>query len=311
MVESVALGQSPVRVVPLGLGTWAWGDRAVWGYGGAYGEKEVREAFQASLDGGVNFLDTAEMYGRGLSERMVGELTRGRSLVIATKFMPVRWSASTLPGALDASLARLERSQVDLYQIHWPVPWLPIRSLMNRLADAVKAGKVKAVGVSNFSERQMRTAHSALAAHGVPLASNQVEYSLLHRKPESSGVLAACRELGVTLIAYSPLAKGALSGKYSGTVRPSGARRWMPSFGVGRMEQAESTLQVVRAVAERHGKTPSQVALRWLIQQGTVPIPGAKDGKQAADNAGALGFSLEKGEMDELDRVSRSWLPPA
>lgn len=154
----------------------------------------------------------------------------------------------------------------------------------------------------------MRQAHAALATRGVPLASNQVEYSLLHRQPEANGVLDACRELGVTLVAYSPLALGALTGKYSSASRPSGARRFFGTFRGKALEKARPVIELVQQIAQRHGKTPSQIALRWLMQQPwVVPIPGAKNAKQAAENAGALGFQLSQAEIDELERASRPW----
>ena len=163
------------------------------------------------------------MYSGGASERRLGELARGNDVLIATKF-PGGFSfrAERFPGELDASLARLGRDTIDLYQHHFPARGVSIPKLMDQLADAVEAGKVKAVGVSNYSVEQMREAHAALAKRGIPLASNQVEYSLLHRQPETNGVLDACRELGITLIAYSPLAGGRLTGKYSTQNRAGG-----------------------------------------------------------------------------------------
>jgi aryl-alcohol dehydrogenase-like predicted oxidoreductase len=227
-------------------------------------------------------------------------------VLIATKFpQRLRSGAGSLPATLDASLTRLRRTVVDLYQIHYPYPWMPIPRLMNLMADAVEAGKVRAVGVSNFSATQMRTAHAALAQRGVALASNQVQYSLLHRKPEVNGVLQACRELGVTLIAYMPLASGALTGKYSADNRPAGWRRYMGTFrgrGLARVERVNGLL---REIAGHHDRTPSQVALRWLIQQNMVlPIPGAKNGRQATLNAGALTFTLSGAEMDVLSEAT-------
>jgi aryl-alcohol dehydrogenase-like predicted oxidoreductase len=180
---------------------------------------------------------------------------------------------------------------------------------MERVSDAVEAGKIKAVGVSNYSAEQMRTAHAALARRGIPLASNQVQYSLVYRRPEVDGTLDACRELGITLMAYSPLGMGALTGKYSAQHRAGGFfRRILPNFGRKAMEQLLPVLQLLREIGERHHKTPSQVAIRWLIENPIVlPIPGAKNGRQAAENAGALSFSLTPEEVETLSKATMAW----
>jgi aryl-alcohol dehydrogenase-like predicted oxidoreductase len=177
---------------------------------------------------------------------------------------------------------------------------------MNLMADAVEAGKIRAVGVSNYNAKQMRTAHAELAKRGIPLASNQVQYSLLHRHPETNGVLDACRELSITLIAYMPLASGALTGKYSATARPAGWRRYMPYFRGKNLAALGDLLRLLREIGDRHGATPGQVALRWLIQQDRVlPIVGAKNGTQARQNVGALGFSLDDDEVDALSAATK------
>ena len=177
------------------------------------------------------------------------------------------------------------------------------------MADAVEAGKVTAVGVSNYSAAQMRQAHAALADRGVPLASNQVEYSLLHRQPETNGVLDACRELGVTLIAYTPLAGGMLTGKYSADNRPTGFyRRVLPQYRRKALDAMQPVVGLLREIGDRYSKTPSQVALRWLIENPMVlPIPGAKNGNQAMSNAAALGFSLTAEEVAALSDATRAW----
>jgi aryl-alcohol dehydrogenase-like predicted oxidoreductase len=213
-----------------------------------------------------------------------------------------------MPRDLDASIARLGR--VDLYQHHFPFWWVSIPRLMELLADAVAAGTIKAVGVSNYSAQAMRMAHAVLAKRGVPLASNQVEYSLLNRQPEVNGVLDACRELGVTLIAYEPLASGALTGKYTSGTQPTGLRRLTPNFRGKGLEALVPVVGLLREIGERYGSSPAQVALRWLIENPTVlPIPGAKNGRQAADNAGALSFALTADEIAALDRATQAWLP--
>ncbi len=249
------------------------------------------------------------MYSSGASERRLGELARGKDVVLATKFPPSPFSRTeSMPKELDASLARLGRNSVDLYQHHFPSRWVSIPKLMELMADAVEAGKVKAVGVSNYSAEQMRIAHAALAQRGIALASNQVEYSLLHRQPEVNGVLDTCRELGVTLIAYQPLASGALTGKYKAGDRPTGLRRFMPYFRGKGQEAAAPVVALLREIGGRYDKSPAQVALRWLIENETVlPIPGAKNGVQAAANAGALTFHLTSVEIEMLDQATLAW----
>jgi aryl-alcohol dehydrogenase-like predicted oxidoreductase len=250
------------------------------------------------------------MYAGGASERRLGELARGTEAQIATKFPPgLRATAEDMPKALEDSLARLGRGTIDLYQHHFPTNRVDVPRLMNLMVDAVEAGKVRAIGVSNYSAVQMRLAHSELAKRGIPLASNQVEYSLLHRQPETNGVLDACRELGITLIAYQPLAGGALTGKYLEGQRPRGIRRFMmPYFRGDTQAGLAPVVALLRQIGERYGMTPAQVAIRWLMEQPNVlPIPGAKNGRQAASNAEALAFGLNPDEVEALNRATVVW----
>ena len=318
MNKTMKLGNSNLQASRLGLGAMTWGDPrglarlhpAKLAYGGADGYEEEKHAVEVSLAAGVNLFDTAAMYSGGAAERRLGELVNSSQALIASKF-PGKLSFRTgdFPQELDASLRRLGRSSIDLYQHHFPSDRVDIPQLMEHLADAVEAGKVKAVGVSNYTAEQMRTAHAALAKRGIPLASNQVQYSLLHRQPETDGVLEACRELGVTLIAYSPLAMGALTGAYSAGAKPRGLRRFMsPNFRRQGVQAVQPVVALLRQIGERYSKTPSQVALRWLIENPLVlPIPGAKNGKQAESNAGALTFQLTPEEIDALDQATLAW----
>jgi aryl-alcohol dehydrogenase-like predicted oxidoreductase len=276
MTDRIRLGRSDLEVPKLGVGAMTWGNpsgRSRWGpaklaYGGPAGPEDERRAFEASISAGADLFDTAAMYSGGASERRLGELAEGKSVVIATKFPPGWLSkAEALPDALDQSLVRLRRTTIDLYQHHFPSRRVSIPSLMGFMADAVEAGKVRAVGVSNYSARQLRIAHAALAERGIPLASNQVEYSLLHRAPEANGVLDACRELGITLMAYQPLAQGALTGKYRPGDRPKGIRRFGRYYRGDGLEKAQPVVALLREIAERHSRTPAQVALRWLIER--------------------------------------------
>ncbi len=285
-------------VSPMGLGTWQWGDYFIWRYGKGYQDADLHEAFQVSLKAGINFFDTAEIYGRGRSERLLGRFLpeAAEPVVVATKFMPLPWRLrkGALRSALKASLGRLGLERVDLYQIHWPFRPRAVEVWAGALADAVEAGLVRAVGVSNYSAGQMARAYEVLARRGVPLASNQVEYNLINRRVERNGVLERCRELGVTLIAYSPLAKGLLSGRYTPENPPPGLRRrlYHPT-------DLAAIQPLIRRMRET-GRPPCQVALNWLISQGAVPIPGAKNARQAADNAAALGWRLTPEEVSAL-----------
>ena len=309
------LGRSDLQVPLLGVGVMTWGDPtglrrmspAKLAYGGADSAQEEARAFETSMHAGVTLFDTAPMYSYGACERRLGALSRDTAALVATKFPPgPRSTAEDMPRELESSLTRLGRPAVDLYQHHFPAKRVDIPRLMELMADAVEAGKVRAVGVSNYSAEQMRIAHAALAARGIPLASNQVQYSLLHRQPETNGVLDACRELGATLIAYQPLASGALTGKYLNGARPRGFRRFMPVFRRGRRQSVAAVVAALREIGANHNTGPSPVAIRWLIENGSVlPIPGAKNGTQAAANAQALSITLAPDEMEELDRVTR------
>ena len=317
MNHQMTLGKSDLHVPRMGIGAMVWGQPtglARWtpaqlAYGPSHGTVEEEEALKVSLDAGVNLIDTAEMYSNGAAERRVGELVHGKEVLIATKFPPSPFSREDVfQKALQDSLSRLERNSIDLYQHHFPSNRISIPKLMNLMADAVEAGKVKTVGVSNYSAEQMREAHTELAKRHIPLASNQVQYSLLYRKPEVDGVLEACRELGITLIAYSPLAQGALTGKYSADTKASGLRRFLPNFNRKAMEAVQPVVKLLRQIGDRYGKSPSQVALRWLIEnQNVLPIPGAKNSRQAAENVGALSFSLTPEEAQMLSEATIAW----
>lgn len=296
-----------LQEIEIGIGTWAWGDRIYWGYGSGYNDQDLQEVFEFCCQQGFNFFDTAEVYGQGRSERLLGKFmheTR-HEVRIATKFMPFPWrlSKTSLRRALRASLNRLGRTKVELYQIHWPFPPVKIETWMEALAEAVQDGLVDVVGVSNYDRSQMQRAFEALSRLGVRLASNQVEYHLLKRDVEKNGLLRHCQELGVRLIAYSPLAQGVLTGKYSpkNPVRGFRERRYSRKL----LERIQPLLQKMRQIGMEHGgKTISQVALNWVICKGALPIPGIKNLRQAEDNLGAAGWHLTEEEVALLDELS-------
>ncbi|MBG1243019.1 aldo/keto reductase [Nostoc sp. NZL] len=315
-MENITLGQNGPVVTPLCIGTWAWGDKLFWNYGDRYGPEQLQEAFTAALEAGITFFDTAEIYGMGKSEEFLGQFLQQtqQPIQIATKFGPVPWrfTAQSVSDALTESLKRLQLERIALYQVHWPFAFfLSQQTLMNALADEVKRGRIAAVGVSNYSAEQMRDAHQILAARGVPLAVNQVRYSLLSRQIESKGILATARELGVTILAYSPLAQGLLTGKYSidSAEIPTGARKIDPRFKKEGLEKIAPVISLLRSFGEKYDRTPAQVALNWLIAQGNViPIAGVKTAEHVRQNSGALGWRLGDHEIGELELVSRPWL---
>ncbi|EFJ49624.1 hypothetical protein VOLCADRAFT_80526 [Volvox carteri f. nagariensis] len=313
--DYTTLGKTNVRVPVMGVGAWSWGDRSgYWGYGREYGKEESRAAFKALMRSGLTFIDTAEVYGFGKSEEFLGEFLRDPSPpgspapVIATKFAPLPWrfTRAGVVEAARASLRRMGLSSMGLYMQHWPgygPQYFFNDSYLEGLADCHQQGLCQAVGVSNFNAERVRRAVQLLGARGIPLASNQVQYSLLYRAPETNGVLEACREAGVTVVSYSPLCQGLLTGKYSPDgPKPTGPRQLV--FSESRLREVEPVLAAVRAVAEERGKTMAQVALNWCICKGTLPIPGAKNERQLSEIAGALGWRLSAGEVADLDAVS-------
>ena len=313
--QTVTLGPNGPTVPALGVGTWAWGDSLFWDYGKAYSDSDLHAAFDACLDAGLTLFDTAEIYGFGQSETLIGRFMQQRpEAVVATKYFPLPWrfSKQSVADALAASLDRLQVASVALYQVHWPLDFLlSQKDLMQALAAEVKRGRIGAVGVSNYSAKQMREAHSYLAEQGVPLAVNQVQYSLLHRKPETNGVIDTARDLGVTILAYSPLAQGLLTGKYTpeANLKPAGARWLDPRFSQSGLTKLMPVIGALKEIGERRDRTPAQVALNWLVAQGNVlPIPGAKNARQASQNAGALGWELSEAEQAPLSQLTQSYV---
>jgi len=308
---SVKLGKGGqgLLVPEMGVGAWSWGDQTTWGYGtvGGANQESIAAAYQACIANGITLIDTAEIYGNGVSETILGKLlaatppAQRSKIQIATKFFPsdpntdMPRSAKELIPALDASLRRLQVKQVDLYQIHGPGLLSDGTQIGLALAEAVQSGRCKAVGVSNFALDEMMPVYTALEKQGIPLASNQIEFSLLRQLPKTGGLLAACNDLGIGILAYSPLGMGRLTGKYGP------AKKKLPigrTFGRVPAGTLDPLLAKMREIGAKHGeKTPAQVALNWLICNSVVPIPGAKNAQQARDNAGALGWRLTSDEV--------------
>ncbi len=316
------IGRTGIMITPIGLGCWQFSKgRGLPGrFWATLEDGEIRRIVAAALAGGISWFDTAEGYGAGESERALAASLRdlGRrpgEVVIATKWSPVLRRASSIERTIGARLANLAPFPIDLHQIHNPLSFSPVERQVEAMARLVQAGQVRAVGVSNFSRRLMERAHRALDRLGLPLASNQVRYSLLDRAAETNGVLDAARNLGATVIAYSPLAQGILSGRFHDQPglarRLPGFRKYMPMFRRRALAKSFPVIQALRRIAPAYGATPVQVALNWVVDKAgrtVVAIPGASRAGQVDDFVAAMSFRLSDGDREELDRVSAPFL---
>lgn len=312
------LGRSELEVSVLGLGCWQFsgGSGLIGGFWDKVPDPTVDEIIDASIKGGINWFDTAEIYGRGESERTLSaSLQRlGKKpgeVLIATKWWPFPRTASSIRSTIGDRLEALKPFPIDLHQIHQPWSFSTVTAEANAMAELVKQKKIRAVGVSNFNASRMRKAHAVLGQHGVPLASNQVLYSLIDRRIESNGIMAAAKELGVSIIAYSPLGQGILSGKFhedpSRIASLGGGRRRTKQFSPASLERSRPLVEELKKIAQAHGVTPSQVALNWLANfhgDTVLVIPGASKKRQAEENCGSTAFTLTPAELQRIDELS-------
>ena len=335
-IEYRQLGGSGIEVPALGVGTQAWGDKR-WGFGESYESNDLFQAYQASIDAGLNYFDTSDSYGKGQSEELLGEFYRkdGRPIIISTKFTPAKpydpnthFSPKAVMPTLERSLQRLELETIDLYQIHYPPAQRKLDKFLDAMAESVKSGKAKGIGVSNFNVEQLRYSHEYLMRrHAIPLASNQISYSLLDRHIETNGMLAACSELNISVIAILPMAEGVLTGKYrGGKLEPSGtlslmlraAQMMQPQMPFRERfftkplglqpDKLEPLFVAMEEVSQAHNATLAQAALNWLRASDPLilPIPGAKNMKQAASNAAALKWRMSQEEFDRLAQIEET-----
>lgn len=304
----------------MGLGCWQFseGKGLVGGYWPALPPDITREVVAKSLAAGVNWFDTAEAYGNGRSEHSLAAALRANGkqngdVIVATKWWPMFRTAASIRDTIDTRLACLEGFGIDLHQVHQTVGLSSVEAEMDAMAALVAQKKIRAVGVSNFDAARMRRAHAALARHGLPLASNQMKYSLLDRRIESSGVMAAAKELGVTIIAYSPLEQGLVTGKFHDD--PSRLKSLSPGrrFALTRrgLEKSRPLVDVLRAIASARDVGPAQVALAWMTRfhgDTVVVIPGATSARQAELNAGSMDLALTPDELRRIDEASRGFI---
>ena len=317
-IELRKLGKSDLMISPIGLGCWQFSKGGNWGgkFWPVLDDEVILEIVRTSLEGGINWFDTAEAYGKGNSERnLAGTLStigiKPGEVGIATKWWPFLRTAANLNKSIDERLQCLAPYPIDLYQVHQPWGFSSIEKEMEGMARLVKTRKIKYAGVSNFSAKQMRRAWEALHKHGINLVSNQVRYNLLDRRIETNGVLETAKELGITIIAYSPLAQGLVTGKFHDNpdlISKTGYRRHFPQFKPKGLEKSRPVIEVVKELAVKYGVTPSQIALNWLINfngETVVAIPGASKIKHAEENIGAMTFRLTEEDMAKLDNVSK------
>jgi aryl-alcohol dehydrogenase-like predicted oxidoreductase len=341
-IEYRPLGTTGIKVASMGVGTQAWGATS-FGYGTTFTEKDVLAAFKASLDAGVNLFDTSDSYAKGASEKLLGKFIKddGRPVIIASKFTQSKWydpgnykSHKDVLPALDKTLQNIGIRTLDLYQLHYPEAPNKINGYLDALAETVKSGKAKAIGVCNFNAERLQHACEYLDKQNIPIASNQIAYNLIFRHPETNGILKTCNELKVSPIAIFPLAEGILTGKYrvGSAEYPRNVKMIMKVlqldlFSTGykqfwlkslfkkpyqlEKEKLEPLFALMFEIAKSHNATIVQVALNWLLMSHPkmIYIPGAKNLRQAGDNLASLKWNLKFDEFQKLNKLENElWL---
>ena len=299
-------GNKELKVSRVGMGLWQASN--AWNAD----EDGVIEAVGEAKKNGINFVDTAEQYGNGNSEKVLGRALKkyGRdNFFVATKVYGAHLRYDELQRAASASIQRLGIDHIDLYQIHWPDPWeqIPLSNTFKAMKKLYEEGKIRAIGVSNFAVRDIEEARGILG--DVPIVSNQVRYNLLQRNIEEE-VIPYCRKHNISIIAWSPLAQGVLTGKYNtGNIPKGDVREGNELFAPKNLEAVKDVLTLLRSLGEKYSKTPAQIALNWLIsKKDVIPIPGAKNIKQAKENADSVSFKLTGSEISEMESLSSAAL---
>jgi aryl-alcohol dehydrogenase-like predicted oxidoreductase len=311
------LGRTDIHITPIGLGMMEFaGGGGLMGFAfPPIGQDEKNATVKAALDGGINWFDTAELYGKGVSEASLAAALKAAGkkddeVVVATKWWPLFRTARNIPHTIQDRIRFLDGYTISLYMVHQPYGFSSPEAEMEAMADLVESGKIRSVGISNFNPKQMRRAHQTLQKHGIPLAVNQVQYSLLDRSIERNGVLDTARELGITIIAYTPLASGLLTGKYHKNPELLQKKSW---FWRARLrngvEKSRPLVSALEEIGVKYDATPAQVALNWVINSHgdtVVTIPGATKVHQAQESAGAMKFKLSEDEITRLNEISSS-----
>jgi aryl-alcohol dehydrogenase-like predicted oxidoreductase len=313
------LGNSNLMLSPIGLGCWQFsgGKGIIGNYWPSLQKNEIFDIVQTSLEGGINWFDTAEFYGGGESERMLAKVlkeidsTQSEQAHIATKWWPALRTARSIGATIGVRLQMLDNRTIHLHQVHQPFSFSSVGSEMKEMAKLVKKGQIENVGISNYSAAKMRIADRVLKEQGLRLVSNQVKYNLLNRKIEHNGILDTAKELGIAIIAYSPLEQGILSGKFhrnEGLVKAiKGPRKWSSGFRASGLKKSQPLIEALEELASKYDASPTQIALNWMINahgETVFAIPGATKVKHAEENVKAMNFSLTRSEIDELSNVS-------
>ncbi|WP_287585259.1 aldo/keto reductase [Candidatus Borrarchaeum sp.] len=325
-INKVNLGKSEIEITKIGLGCWQFSGGS-GGFGGRYwpslSPEIINEIVKVALDGGINWFDTAEAYGAGKSERNLANALHAAGMkngdvVIATKWFPFPRRANSIRKTIDKRLHYLDGFGIDLHQIHASIALASTKGMMDAMADLVKDGKIRSIGVSNWSAGKMRRGFEILEEkHELQLVSNQVKYSLLDRKIETNDILDTARELGITIIAYSPLEQGLLTGRFHedpSLIKKLGRLRKMMSFGLRpkkKLERTQPLIDALEEIAQAHNASPAQVSLNWLINfhgDVVVTIPGASKTSQMEQNIGAMHIKLSKDEMSRIDELTQNYM---
>jgi len=307
-MEYHQLGKTREKISAVGLGTWQFGD--------AWGVKDynlAKNIIEKALEMGINLIDTAAVYGRGLSEEFIGkalkELNAREEVFIATKLPGEFLNHGDVFKATERCLKRLQTDVIDLMQVHWPPAWhnYPTCEYMRALEKLVRLGKIRYIGVSNFPPELLESAQACLAREEI--VSNQVRYNVIEREAEKE-IIPYAEKHGQTILAWSPLAKGAVTGKYTPDNLPkfTDVRQGDPIFHPENFPQIyENVVKLIVEIAKKYGKTPAQVSLNWLVMSSdtVVPIPGAKNPKQVEDNAQAVGWRLSYEDWRKIEEASR------
>lgn len=312
------LGNTDIEITPIGLGVMQFsGNKGIFRmmFQDIH-QDEMNGIVQAALKGGINWFDTAELYGRGSSEQGLANALKSariddEDVIIATKWFPILRTARNIPSTINDRLHYLGDYSIDLYMVHQPWGFSSPEAEMDAMAELVKEGFIRSVGVSNFNADRMRRAHNTLSKHGLPLAVNQMQYSLIDRKIETNGVLQAAKDLGITIVAWSPLGSGILSGKYHKSPRSlAQTPYWRRRLLKRNIERTRPLISALEDIAGKYNATPAQVALNWIINfhgEAIVAIPGASKVRHAEDNAGAMRFTLSQDDIAKLDELSKEY----